>query len=108
MPMRSNPVKTSSLVITAAVRPLSARRVTRRDGIEPAAAPRPSRDDAELGAVLRSRSPVSSCSSDGNGPPPTRVQYALTTPTTRPIAVGPMPRPMHAPPAMVCELVTYG
>ena len=58
--------------------------------------------------LRRNISPVASCNSEGNGPAPTRVQYALATPTTRPIAVGPRPRPVHAPPAIVCELVTNG
>ena len=38
-------------------------------------------------------SPISSCSSLGNGPAPTRVVYALEMPQTSSIAFGPMPRP---------------
>ncbi len=47
---------------------------------------------AELAAgAIRSRSPGSPCSSVGNGPPPTRVAYALVIPTTPSICVGPIP-----------------
>ena len=42
-------------------------------------------------------------SSVGNGPSPTRVQYALVMPMTASISVGPMPAPVHAPPATVFE-----
>ena len=42
----------------------------------------------------------------GNGPPPTRVVYALTTPITFPIIFGGMPRPVHTPPMVVEEEVT--
>ena len=37
--------------------------------------------------------PISSCSSVGNGPVPTLVMYALATPITRSIVVGPIPDP---------------
>jgi hypothetical protein len=56
----------------------------------------------------RSRSPSSPGSSVGNGPPPTRVAYALVMPRTRSIFVGPMPTPWHAPAAIVDDEVTYG
>src|SRR5512133_878553 len=58
--------------------------------------------------VLRSHSPVASSSSVGNGPSPTRVVYALMTPTTRSIRVGPTPDPVHAPPAVALGDVTNG
>jgi hypothetical protein len=58
--------------------------------------------------VLRRYSPHSSCSSVGNGPEPTRVVYALRMPSTAPIAVGPMPAPTAAPPAVGLDEVTYG
>ena len=47
-------------------------------------------------------------SSDGIGPSPTRVVYALATPTTRSIIVGGMPEPVHMPPEVVLDEVTYG
>ena len=58
--------------------------------------------------TLRSRSPIASCSSVGNGPEPTRVVYALRMPITRSNRVGPMPEPTAAPPAVGFELVTNG
>ena len=58
--------------------------------------------------VLRSRSPISSCSSVGNGPDPTRVVYALRMPITVAIRVGPMPEPALAPPAVGFDEVTNG
>src|ERR1700739_3029268 len=47
-------------------------------------------------------------SSVGNGPSPTRVVYAFIAPTTRSIRVGGTPAPVHAPPAVVFDEVTYG
>ena len=44
----------------------------------------------------------------GNGPPPTRVVYALTTPIVVPISLGGIPSPVHTPPTAVAELVTNG
>ena len=58
--------------------------------------------------MVRSFSPSSSNSSVGNGPEPTRVVYALTIPMTRPICVGPIPEPVHAPPAVGLLDVTNG
>ena len=58
--------------------------------------------------IVRSLSPSSSCSSVGNGPEPTRVVYALITPMTRSIRVGPTPAPTHTPPATGLLLVTNG
>src|SRR5437773_730093 len=52
--------------------------------------------------------PVSSLNSDGNGPLPTRVVYALATPRTPSITVGPMPVPVQAPPAAELDDVTKG
>ena len=51
-------------------------------------------------------SPVTSNSSVGNGPAPTRVVYALMTAMTRSIACGGSPEPVEAPPAVAFELVT--
>src|SRR4051794_3916843 len=56
----------------------------------------------------RSRSPYSSCNSVGNGPDPTRVVYAFTTPTTVEMRVGGMPEPVQAPPAVGFDEVTNG
>ena len=58
--------------------------------------------------LVRSASPTSSSSSVGNGPSPTRVVYALATPTTRSMRVGPTPEPVSAPPAVGLEEVTKG
>src|SRR5512134_405185 len=52
--------------------------------------------------------PSSSNSSVGNGPPPTRVAYALETPVTALILVGATPEPVHSPPAVVFEEGTNG
>ena len=46
------------------------------------------------------------CNSVGNGPSPTLVVYALATPITRSIKVGPTPAPIHAPPDIGLEDVT--
>ena len=53
-------------------------------------------------------SPISSNSSDGNGPLPTLVQYALNIPKTSFILFGAIPSPVHAPAAVVLEDVTNG
>jgi hypothetical protein len=49
-----------------------------------------------------------SSNSVGNGPPPTRVVYAFTTPMTFRIFLGGIPNPVHTPPMVVDEDVTYG
>ncbi len=53
-------------------------------------------------------SPVSSNSSVGNGPAPTRVVYAFTMPSTALMSRGPRPVPTAASPAMVFDDVTNG
>src|SRR5207247_5208048 len=58
--------------------------------------------------LSRSRLPISPVSSVGNGPSPTRVVYAFTTPITAPIARGPTPSPVHTPPIDAFDDVTYG
>src|SRR5438128_1907575 len=61
--------------------------------------------------VLRIRSPMPSgpsSNSVGNGPRPTRVEYALTTPTTRDNFRAGTPDPDQMPDGRLCELVTYG
>src|SRR5215469_6858512 len=57
---------------------------------------------------LRRDSPTSSLSSVGNGPPPTRVQYALVTPATMLIEFGGTPVPVAAPPDVALDEVTNG
>src|SRR5205814_10126302 len=52
--------------------------------------------------------PTESNNSVGNGPSPTRVQYALVTPMTRSVAVGATPVPMTAPPEVALDDVTNG
>lgn len=44
----------------------------------------------------------------GNGPSPTLVVYALTTPITSPILDGGKPRPVQTPPILQFDDVTYG
>src|SRR5712672_2917321 len=56
----------------------------------------------------RMRSATAGSPSVGSGPLPTRVVYAFTTPSTASIAVGPIPTPTAAPPAVVLDDVTYG
>ena len=51
---------------------------------------------------------MASSSSVGKGPSPTRVVYALTTPMTESMRVGPTPVPVQAPPAVGLEEVTKG
>ena len=54
----------------------------------------------------RIRSPTALSCSVGNGPPPTRVVYALTTPIQRSIFRVGMPDPAAIPAALLLELVT--
>src|SRR5207237_2408410 len=58
--------------------------------------------------VRRMRSPTASFSSVGNGPRPTRVVYALITPTTRSSRRAGTPEPLQTPAGELLELVTYG
>src|SRR5690606_33658848 len=57
---------------------------------------------------LCSFSPLASKSSVGNGPLPTRVQYALVMPITSLIFEGAMPSPLQTPLLVVLEEVTKG
>src|SRR5580704_13195003 len=57
---------------------------------------------------LRKSSPSAPSSSVGNGPLPTRVQYALVMPITVSIDVGGTPVPVAAPPEVALEEVTNG
>src|SRR5690606_17556864 len=52
--------------------------------------------------------PTSSKSSVGNGPLPTRVVYALNIPNTSLTLFGAIPKPVHAPAAVVFDDVTNG
>jgi hypothetical protein len=52
--------------------------------------------------------PTSSNNSDGNGPLPTLVQYALNIPNTSPILFGAIPSPVQAPAVIVFDDVTKG
>src|SRR6188474_98923 len=56
----------------------------------------------------RSFSPRASLSSVGNGPSPTRVQYALATPRILPIFLGGTPVPAEMPQASEFDDVTNG
>src|SRR5690606_37585304 len=56
----------------------------------------------------RIRSPSSSSNSVGNGPLPTRVQYALQIPNTSPMCQGAIPSPVQAPAVTVLALVKDG
>lgn len=51
---------------------------------------------------------LTSVNSVGNGPSPTLVVYALTTPITSPIADGGKPSPVQTPPMLQFDDVTYG
>ena len=58
--------------------------------------------------IRRIRSPIALSCSVGNGPPPTRVVYALTTPIQRSMCRVGTPEPAAIPAALLFELVTYG
>src|SRR5688572_32606768 len=58
--------------------------------------------------LSRRRSAIAPDSSVGSGPSPTRVVYALATPSTPPIARGGTPRPVQTPPADAFDEVTNG
>src|SRR5579871_2691292 len=58
--------------------------------------------------IFLSSSPVASSSSVGNGPLPTRVQYALLTPITSLICCGATPKPLQTPADIVFDEVTHG
>jgi hypothetical protein len=44
----------------------------------------------------------------GNGPSPTLVVYAFTTPITSPMLHGGSPKPVQTPPTLLLDEVTYG
>ena len=75
-------------------------RVAQRHRVEPADAPRP----AGRRCRTRGRAPRCPCRSrraarSGTARSPTRVEYAFITPMTSSTWSGPMPPPVHAPPA---------
>src|SRR5215470_4822484 len=57
---------------------------------------------------VRTRSAIAVSISVGSGPPPTRVVYAFTTPSTASIDRGEIPAPVAAPPEVVLLDVTNG
>ena len=57
-------------------------------------------------AMRRNSSPHLDGNSVGKGPFPTRVVYALATPMTSSMRVGPTPAPMQAAPVVVLDEVT--
>src|SRR3954470_9268579 len=108
MSIRSRPSSTSSLVSARPSRPLMrAAYRTATASYQPQRRGRPVTAPYSL-PLSRRRLPISPVSSVGNGPSPTRVVYAFTTPITPPIARGPTPRPVHTPPTEAFDDVTYG
>ena len=104
----SNPSSTSSLVSAISVRLFSRtawRSITQSS--QPARRRRPVTVPYSRPTSI-SVSPSASSSSVGNGPAPTRVVYALVIPTMRSMSRGPRPVPVHAPPAVGFDDVTYG
>src|SRR5262249_58198889 len=98
MSMRSRPSRTSSLVSARPSSPLiRAPYRTATASYHPQRRGRPVTAPYSL-PLSRSRSPISPDNSVGSGPSPTRVVYALTTPSTRPIAFGGKPSPVQTPP----------
>jgi len=83
-------------------------RVPRGDGVEPADAPRTARGRAVFVRALAERGGLVAAQLGRDGPSPTAVEYAFTTPMTRVILRGGIPAPTLAPPASGFELVTYG
>src|SRR3954470_18527418 len=106
--MRSSPSRTSSLVSASVSRPLTrAPYRTATASYHPQRRGRPVTAPYSL-PLSRSRLPISPVSSVGNGPSPTRVVYAFTTPSTPPIAFGGTPSPVQTPPMVALDEVTYG
>src|SRR5207247_5189709 len=108
MSIRSRPSSTSSFVSASASRPLMrAPYRTATASYQPQRRGRPVTAPYSL-PVSRRRLPIFPNSSVGSGPSPTRVVYAFTTPITAPMARGPTPRPVHPPPMVAFDDVTYG
>ena len=101
------PLSTSSSISGDLGRAADPRRVADGDGVEPAAAARAAGDGAVLACRRGGCARRSSLScSVGNGPPPTRVVYALTTPIQRSMCRVGTPEPAAIPAALLLELVT--
>src|SRR4029077_13304506 len=106
MSMRSRASSTSSLVSASASMPLMRTPYrTTTASYHPHRLGRPVTDPYSL-PPSRSRLPMSSSSSVGSGPAPTRVVYALATPSTPSIALGGTPRPVQTPPMLALDEVT--
>src|SRR5438132_12433931 len=98
MSIRSRPSSTSSLVSANASRPLIRTPYrTATASYQPHRRGRPVTAPYSL-PLSRNRLPNSPRSSVGSGPSPTRVVYALPTPSTPLMARGPTPNPAHTPP----------
>src|SRR4051812_5456637 len=103
-----SPSRTSSLVNASAFNPF-----TRTAYRTATASYQPQRRGRPVTApnscpLSRSRFPRSPVNSVGNGPSPTRVVYALAAPRTPSMARGPTPNPVHTPPMVAFDEVTYG
>src|ERR1043166_3758903 len=108
MANRSSVSSTSNFVTARSVKPLirAAYRTTTPSN-QPQRRGRPVVAPNSLPS-LRTRSDNSASNSVGSGPLPTRVVYAFTTPSTASSAVGGIPAPTLAPPAVVLLDVTNG
>ena len=83
-------------------------RVARDGRVEPSDPPGAPGGGAVLGADLAKLIAERVGQLVGKGPYPTRVVYALNTPTVRVTRDGGMPLPVQAPPAVGDDDVTYG
>src|SRR5438105_7379437 len=108
MAILSRVSSTSSLVTARSERPLMrAAYLTTTASNQPQRRGRPVVAPNSLPNVRTSVANGSSISV-GSGPAPTRVVYALTTPTTASMSIGAMPAPTAAPPDVVLLDVTKG
>src|SRR5690606_25683824 len=106
MPMLSKPDSTSSLVMARLDMPfVEAAYLSATASNHPHLLGLPVVEPYSPPASL-SRLPASPWISDGNGPSPTLVAYALATPRTTSILVGLTPVPVHAPPELALDEVT--
>src|SRR5262245_5365456 len=104
----SNPDKTSSNMMLIDVTPLS--RLVYRTATTSSQPQRRGRLVTVPYSLPRSRKrwPRGLSNSVGKGPPPTRVEYALTTPMIRPICRAGTPEPLEMPTPELLLLVTNG
>ena len=106
--MVSNPSKTSSFVrAIPSIPPTSIACLTITASIHPHLLGLPVVAPNSL-PIFPNLSPISSKSSEGKGPLPTLVQYALKIPITSPILLGAIPNPVQAPAVIVFDEVTKG